>query len=142
MAEAQKEFEAIRGTPEGMAKGPDGSRSSGRFGQKMNKLQDELLALTDPAAHGQAALGVRDGKTIGDTEIRIRGEAEKLGPVVPRGFLSLVRRAGRRRRSTQAKRPARAGAVADQPEEPAHAARDGQPRLAASVRPGARQHRR
>ena len=58
--------------------------------QKMNQLQNELLALTDPAANGPVALGVRDAKTVGDTEIRIRGEAEKLGPVVPRGFLSVL----------------------------------------------------
>jgi hypothetical protein len=49
-----------------------------------------LAALTDPAVSGKVTLGVRDAKTIGDTEIRIRGEAEKLGPVTPRGFLSLV----------------------------------------------------
>ena len=36
------------------------------------------------------ALGVREAKTIGDTEIRVRGEAEKLGPTVPRGFLSVL----------------------------------------------------
>jgi hypothetical protein len=36
------------------------------------------------------ALGIRDARTVGDTEIRIRGEAEKLGPVVPRGFLSVL----------------------------------------------------
>src|SRR5262249_57205595 len=41
-------------------------------------------------AQGNAALGVREGKTVGDTEIRIRGEAEKLGPLAPRGFLSVV----------------------------------------------------
>src|SRR5262249_46801671 len=41
-------------------------------------------------AQGNAALGVREGKTVGDTEIRIRGEAEKLGPIAPRGFLSVV----------------------------------------------------
>ena len=28
------------------------------------------------------AFGVRDAKTVGDTSIRIRGEAEKIGPVV------------------------------------------------------------
>jgi hypothetical protein len=57
--------------------------------QKMNRLQAELVALTDPAASGAVALGVREANTVGDTEIRIRGEAEKLGPVVSRGFLSV-----------------------------------------------------
>ena len=54
----------------------------------MIEAQSELAALTDPALQGNVAMGVRDAKTIGDTEIRIRGEAEKLGPVVPRGFLT------------------------------------------------------
>jgi hypothetical protein len=44
----------------------------------------------DPASNSPVALGVREAKTVGDTEIRIRGEAEKLGPTVPRGFLSLL----------------------------------------------------
>ena len=35
-------------------------------------------------------MGTRDAKKIGDTEVRIRGEAEKLGPIVPRGYLSLL----------------------------------------------------
>ncbi len=108
----------------------------------MNQLQAELLALTDPAAHGPVALGVRDAKTVGDTEIRIRGEAEKLGPVVPRGFLSVFDVPERSEDQPEAERPARAGAVADQRAEPAHAARHGQSRLAPSVRAGAGQHRR
>jgi hypothetical protein len=54
------------------------------------KLEQELLTLTDPAARGPIALGVRDAQTVGDTEIRVRGEAEKLGPIVPRGFLSVL----------------------------------------------------
>jgi hypothetical protein len=45
-----------------------------------------LLGLTDPASRGYAVHGVRDGKNIADTEVRIRGEAERLGPVVPRAF--------------------------------------------------------
>ena len=57
---------------------------------KAEKSRGDLLLLTDPAANGPVAFGVRDSKTIGDTEIRIRGEAEKLGPVVPRGFLTLL----------------------------------------------------
>ena len=46
---------------------------------------------------------MREAKTVGDTEIRIRGEAEKLGPVVPRGFLSVFDGARRRRRSTRSR---------------------------------------
>jgi hypothetical protein len=58
--------------------------------QKINRLQNELFQLTDPAATSQVALGVRDAREVGDTALRIRGEAEKLGPLVPRGFLSIL----------------------------------------------------
>jgi hypothetical protein len=47
-----------------------------------------LLSLTDPAARGYAVHGVRDAEKVADTQVRIHGEAERLGPVVPRGFLS------------------------------------------------------
>jgi mono/diheme cytochrome c family protein len=89
-AEAKAEFEAIRGTPEGLALAPNGRPKQQLARQKMTKFQQELTALTDPAAMGKVALGVRDAKKIGDTEVRIRGEAEKLGPSVPRGFLSVL----------------------------------------------------
>lgn len=90
VAVARQQFEAIRGTPEGKALGPNGRPKQAAARQKMNRLQAELLALADPAANGQAVLGVREAQTIGDTEIRIRGEAERLGPVVTRGFLSVL----------------------------------------------------
>jgi hypothetical protein len=48
-----------------------------------------------------------------------------------------VRRPGRPEGQPHAERPAGTGAVADQSEEPAHPAGDGQPRLAPPVRPGA-----
>ncbi|QEH37953.1 Planctomycete cytochrome C [Aquisphaera giovannonii] len=87
--DARKEFQKIRGTPEGLAIQPNGRPKQFQFRQKMNKAQAELSALTDPAAKGNVAIGVRDAKQVADTEVRIRGEAEKLGPVVPRGFLSI-----------------------------------------------------
>jgi hypothetical protein len=90
---AKKEFEAIRGTPEGLKIAANGFPTQRPFRLKMVKAQNELLALTDPA-NGNVALGVRDAKAVADTEIRIRGEAEKLGPVVPRGFLSVLEFAG------------------------------------------------
>ena len=88
--DARKAFQAIQGTPEGLAKGPDGFPKQRPFRLKMQQKQAEYNALVDPAQNGRIALGVRDAKTVADTEIRIRGEAEKLGPVVPRGFLSLL----------------------------------------------------
>jgi cytochrome c553 len=90
LAVAAAEFQALRNNPEGNVKTADGRPKRMVARLKAEKLRAELLLLTDPAANGPVAFGVRDSKTIADTEIRIRGEAEKLGPVVPRGFLSLV----------------------------------------------------
>ncbi len=88
VAEAKKAWDAIRGTPEGLEKGPDGQPKQRPFRLKYERLQTELLALSDPAEHGFAVHGVREGRKVADTEIRVRGEAEKLGPAVPRGFLT------------------------------------------------------
>jgi hypothetical protein len=88
VAEAKKAWDAIRGTPEGLAKAPNGFPVQRPYRLAYERLQGELLALTDPAAQGLAVHGARDATVIGDTEVRIRGEAEKLGPKVPRGFLT------------------------------------------------------
>ena len=88
--QAKAEWDAIRGTPKGLAKAADGMPVQRPYRLKFEKLQAEVQALADPTALSEIAMGVREGKTIGDTEIRIRGEAEQHGPVVPRGFLSLV----------------------------------------------------
>jgi hypothetical protein len=90
LAAAQAEVEALKGKPDAAKPGANGQTKLSQARQKVTKLQQALLALTDPALQGRAALGVREAKSVGDTEIRIRGEAEKLGPVAPRGFLSLV----------------------------------------------------
>ena len=87
---ARAEFDAIFGTEEGKTKGSDGRPRQMVAREKMDKLQKEWVALTDPALNGPVALGVRDAATVADTEVRIRGEAEKLGPIVPRGFLTLI----------------------------------------------------
>ena len=90
LAAAAAEFQALRDSPEGNVKTADGRPKRMVARLKSEKLRDELSLLTDPAANGSVAFGVRDSKTVSDTEIRIRGEAEKLGPIVPRGFLSLL----------------------------------------------------
>ncbi len=87
---AREEFETLRDDPKGAEPGPNGKPKRQIARQKMNRLQAELLALSDPSALGEVALGVREGNTIADTEIRLRGEAERLGPKVPRGFLGIV----------------------------------------------------
>ncbi|VTS02881.1 PSD1 and planctomycete cytochrome C domain-containing protein [Tuwongella immobilis] len=88
VAEAKKAWDSIRGTPEGLKPMANGQPTQRPFRLKYEKLQGELLALTDPASRGFAVHGVRDAAVIADTEVRLRGEAEKLGPVVPRGFLT------------------------------------------------------
>jgi cytochrome c553 len=87
---AKAEWDTIRGTPEGLAKGTDGQPKQRPYRLKMEKLQAELAALTDPANRNEVILGVRDSRTIGDTALRVRGEAEKHGPSVPRGFLTVL----------------------------------------------------
>lgn len=90
VAEAKKAWDAIRGTPEGLKTAANGQPTQRPFRLKYETLQGELTALTDPAARGYAVHGVRDAKVVGDTEIRLRGEAEQLGPLAQRGFLSVV----------------------------------------------------
>jgi cytochrome c553 len=88
VAEAKSEWDAVRDTPEGRARGSNGQPKQRELQQKYERLRFELLALTDPAARGHAVHGVRDARAIGDTEVRVRGLAEQLGPTAPRGFLS------------------------------------------------------
>jgi len=86
--EAKAAWDKIRGTPEGLKPAANGQPTQRPFRLKYEKLQAEYDSLSDPAARGFAAHGVRDAKAIADTAIRIRGEAEKTGPTVPRGFLT------------------------------------------------------
>ncbi|SIO27855.1 Planctomycete cytochrome C [Singulisphaera sp. GP187] len=91
VAKARAELVAIRDSADSEKTGPDGRPKLAAARQKLNRLQAELIALSDPAVNGaKLAFGVRDAKTVSDTQIRIRGEAEKLGPTVPRGFLTLL----------------------------------------------------
>lgn len=87
---AKAEFERVRESAEAEKPGPDGRPLRQIARQKWNRAQAEYVALTDPTSNSEIAIGVRDSRTPGDTEIRYRGEAEQLGPKVPRGILSLV----------------------------------------------------
>jgi len=86
--ETKAAWDAIRGTPEGLAKRPNGQLVQRRFRLAWEQAQADLAALTDPAARGAVVHGVREAAEIADTAIRYRGEAEQLGEVVPRGFLT------------------------------------------------------
>ena len=88
VAAAKKAWDEIRGTKEGLALDADGRPKQRPFRLKYEKLQAELNGLTDPAERGYAVHGASESTNIVDTAIRIRGQAEKLGPVVPRGFLT------------------------------------------------------
>jgi cytochrome c553 len=88
LAEAKKAWDSIRGTPEGLAKAPNGFPRQRPFRLKYERLRARMASLTDPAARGHAVHGARDAKKVGDTEVRVRGIAEDLGPKVPRGFLT------------------------------------------------------
>jgi Protein of unknown function (DUF1553)/Protein of unknown function (DUF1549)/Planctomycete cytochrome C len=88
VATARDAWEAIRGTPEGLKRAPNGFPTQRPYRLKYEKLQGALLALTDPAQHGLAVHGLRDAIVITDTEVRVRGEAEKLGPPIARGYLT------------------------------------------------------
>ncbi len=88
VAAAKKKWTTIRGTPEGLSLGADGKPKQRSIRLKYERLQGELYLLTDPGSRGYGAHGVRDAAKIADAEVRIRGEAERLGPTVPRGFLT------------------------------------------------------
>jgi ParB-like chromosome segregation protein Spo0J len=87
---ARAVFTSIRDSVKQKDRGEEHARKLQKARQAMQRKQAELVALTDPAKNGPVAIGVRDAKQVGDTEIRIRGEAEKHGPTVPRGFLTLL----------------------------------------------------
>jgi cytochrome c553 len=89
LAKTRAELASLVNDPDKSAAGPAREKKMQALRQRVSKFQNELIALTDPAAYGPVALGVREAKTVGDTAVRIRGEAEKIGPVVPRGFLSV-----------------------------------------------------
>jgi Protein of unknown function (DUF1553)/Protein of unknown function (DUF1549)/Planctomycete cytochrome C len=88
LEEAKKAWDSIRGTPEGLKKDANGQNVQRPYRLKYERLQNEFNELADPAARGHAVHGVRDAKAVADTEVRLRGEAEKLGPTVARGFLT------------------------------------------------------
>lgn len=91
VAEARKRFQALKTHPVGRFQLPDGRPLRAAARQTLNKKQAALQALNDPALLGPVAYGVRDAVTVGDTELRVRGEAEQLGPLVPRGYLNLFK---------------------------------------------------
>ena len=140
--QAKKAWDAIRGTPDGLAKGADGFPERRPYRVKYQRLQGELLALTDPATRGHAVHGVSDAKVVSDTEVRLRGRG---GAARTRGRSRVphhVRGPGRPRRQSEAERTPRARPLARQPEEPPGPQGGRQSGLAPPLRPGDRHDRR
>jgi cytochrome c553 len=90
LAQARAELQALAENREKNPPGPEREQKLAAARKRVTQAQNELIALTDPAANGPVAYGARDAQAVGDTELRVRGEAEQLGPVVPRGFLSAL----------------------------------------------------
>jgi cytochrome c553 len=86
IAAAKKEWDGIRDSREGLTPGPDGRPRQQAYRVRWQSLQAKLLDLTDAGTRGYAVHGLRESQHIGDTAIRVRGEAERRGPTVPRGF--------------------------------------------------------
>lgn len=85
---AKRAWNEIADTPEALVLGADGKPKEETFRKKYEDLLTQLLSLTDPGTRGYAVHGVREGKNIADAAVRIRGQAERIGPTVPRGFLT------------------------------------------------------
>jgi len=68
---------------------PDTSRAAAAQ-QHLKKLEAQLRKLKAEAPQQPVAMSVRDAKTIGDTEIRVRGLVHNRGESVPRGFLQIA----------------------------------------------------
>jgi len=88
LAKAQAEWDAIRDTPEGLAMRPNGQRVQRRFKVELDAAQAEFDALAGPQSGRQLVHGLRESATVADTAIRYRGEAEKAGGIVARGYLT------------------------------------------------------
>ncbi len=89
LTEARRALTILTDDPKKSKAGPEREKELTAINKRINSIQADLVKLTDPAVNGPVAFGVRDAAKVGDTELRIRGEAEKLGPTVPRGFLSV-----------------------------------------------------
>jgi hypothetical protein len=88
-ADAKKTFDAIKDTPEGTALGPDGRPKQDAIEKHYNRLNEDLMLISDLGEAGYGVHSVREGQAA-DTSVRIRGTEERHGPTVPRGFLSVV----------------------------------------------------
>src|SRR5208337_577261 len=69
--------------------GPDGKPVYERLEKKYNRLNEDLTLISDLGEYGYGVHSVREG-VVGDTSVRIRGVEERHGPIVPRGYLSVV----------------------------------------------------
>ena len=70
---------------------PEAKAEAARLKDELTALQKDLKTLEATApSPAPLALAVNDAPQLGDCNICIRGEPDKLGPKVPRGFLSVA----------------------------------------------------
>ena len=79
----------LKANPNAPTLGDEHKKQRAELAKKSIYLSEELKLTNDLGELGYGIHGARDGEII-DTSVRIRGVEERHGPVVPRGFLSLV----------------------------------------------------
>jgi len=87
--QAKKAADGIKANTEGAALSAEEEKRNSEVLGKYRHLKEDLQLIGDLGERGYGVHSVRDG-AIADTTVRIRGVEERHGPVVPRGFLSLV----------------------------------------------------
>ena len=80
----------------GKSETPEASKEAAalaaKLTEKLKVIEARQKELQKSAPEKPMAMSVRDRETVADSEIRIRGIADHLGPAIPRGFLTVASR--------------------------------------------------
>ena len=87
---------AVKKDKKSQKKADDLKRQVKTLEQQIARLEAKVAELTGGAAgaggaNSNVAMGVRDSEKPADTQVRVRGEPEERGDVVPRGFLTVLK---------------------------------------------------
>jgi len=85
----KKDAEELKANPNRPAYTPKEKRQRAEFVRNYTRLNEDLQLINDLGELGYGVHSAREG-VITDTSVRIRGVEERHGPVVPRGFVSLI----------------------------------------------------
>jgi hypothetical protein len=85
----QKYEAELKANPGGPTRGDEHKKERAELAKNFIHLGEELKLTNDLGELGYGIHSARDG-AVTDTSVRIRGVEERHGPIVPRGFLSLV----------------------------------------------------